>query len=188
MILPLCMDYLKVTENVYCDKIKYNSAIKKINTELYRYGLPKSNLKSSVFRYAKVYHNELLTGTTLTERQLWVIRTFNIPLKKNTQTPKSIKLRIFKPNFTPPSRKLEYWEFLQTSYWFGVKDLVLKRDNHKCVKCNSKDKLHIHHTTYIHHFSEHKHLEDLETLCDICHGLAHCIPEKQMIEQHLNSI
>ena len=177
------MDYLKISDTVYCHMQKYNSAIKIIYSEIHKYGLPKSDLKSSIFRYAKVYKNELLTGASLIERQLWVIKTFDIPLKKE-ETP---KLRKHIPHFTSP-KYMPYWEFLQTSYWHGVGDLIYKRDNNKCVDCGSKKSLVVHHKNYTHHYKEHLHLENLETLCTNCHKLVHSIEEKQLMEQHLNSI
>ena len=178
------MDYLKITDTVYCHMQKYNSAIKIIYSELLKRKLPKTDLGTSIFRYAKLYHNELLTGNSLIENQIWVINKFNIPLKKE-ETP---KLRKHIPHFTSLTAKMKYWEFLQTSYWAGVRDLIFKRDKGKCVACGAKRPLVIHHKYYNNVRKEHLHLEDLETLCHDCHKFVHSIEEKQIMEQHLNSI
>jgi len=53
-----------------------------------------------------------------------------------------------------------------------VRKEVLKRDHNQCIKCGSKDNLHIHH---IRHFSKgglHQ-VDNLETLCGLCHTEAH---------------
>jgi hypothetical protein len=68
---------------------------------------------------------------------------------------------------------VEYLKFLKTPYWNEVKTIVLDRDGHKCTKCNSTKFLHVHHTTYRHHFNEKDHIEDLITLCDMCHKKEH---------------
>mgnify|MGYP001412430167 CR=1 FL=1 len=68
-----------------------------------------------------------------------------------------------------------YSVFLKSPYWYNVRAKVLKRDGNKCVRCPNKKNLQVHHKTYIHHFNEHQHLEDLETLCDICHKAEHNI-------------
>ena len=42
---------------------------------------------------------------------------------------------------------------------------VLKRDNYKCVKCNSTKSLDVSHNHYFKNLS----IKDLETLCRSCH-------------------
>lgn len=82
-----------------------------------------------------------------------------------------------KANKKHPLKKLfnkPYKEFLKSKYWKGVRILVLIRDNYTCV-CGSKKKLHVHHKTYDNHFDEHNHLEDLVTLCKVCHEKEHDI-------------
>jgi hypothetical protein len=178
------MELIELGENLVVDKSKYSKAVKELNKFLKDYGLSKTNLHSSIFRYAKIKYGILLNGKSELEYQIWFVNKFQIT--KRTEV--KIQKHKFVSNFTPPSRKLEYWEFLQTSYWFGIKDLVLRRDKHKCIACGSKKSLQVHHKVYTHRFSEHKHLDDLETLCGDCHKFVHSIDEKQMIEQHLNSI
>ncbi len=66
-----------------------------------------------------------------------------------------------------------YSQFLKSNYWQIVRKVVMKRDGWKCVRCGSKKNLCVHHITYNHHFAEHKHLEILETLCELCHKAEH---------------
>lgn len=66
-----------------------------------------------------------------------------------------------------------YQEFLNSDYWQDVRQLVLARDNHTCQGCGVTTNLHVHHMTYEHHGSEHEHLDDLITLCEVCHCKVH---------------
>lgn len=84
------------------------------------------------------------------------------PLKKH---PKN-----FKKYFT----RKEYQLFLKSKYWKSVRKTILKRDKKQC-NCGSKVNLQVHHLTYENHLSEHKHLEDLITLCESCHKKVHDI-------------
>lgn len=68
---------------------------------------------------------------------------------------------------------MPYDEFLKSDYWKKVKHSILKRDNYKCTRCGSTDKLHVHHLMYNHHFNELNHLKDLTTLCSNCHNNIH---------------
>lgn len=70
-------------------------------------------------------------------------------------------------------RGKSYIVFLKSKYWNTVRLAVLKRDNYKCVICKSSGEMHVHHDTYKNHFNEHKHLDDLMTLCKKCHTEHH---------------
>lgn len=67
------------------------------------------------------------------------------------------------------AKGLKYTEFLKSPYWKTVVKIVLKRDKKQCTVCKSKTNLNIHHTTYKHHYSEHKFINELLTLCKDCH-------------------
>jgi 5-methylcytosine-specific restriction endonuclease McrA len=73
-----------------------------------------------------------------------------------------------------------YWELLQDSRWKTKRELVLFRDNYKCIACNNPNNLHVHHKQY--HYNKQKdqflppweysnHL--LITLCSSCHDNGH---------------
>jgi 5-methylcytosine-specific restriction endonuclease McrA len=69
-------------------------------------------------------------------------------------------------------REESYQEFLGGKYWKKVRRVVLKRDK-CCQACGSLNKLHVHHLSYKHHGDEMNHLEDLVTLCAVCHQTEH---------------
>lgn len=66
-------------------------------------------------------------------------------------------------------------EFLATPYWKHVAKLVKERDGHECRLCCSKTKIAAHHRSYRYHGEEHRHMEDLVTLCEACHQKHHDI-------------
>ncbi|MGL5752631.1 MAG: HNH endonuclease [Paraclostridium sp.] len=68
-----------------------------------------------------------------------------------------------------------YREYLKSNEWKEIKNLVLKRDGNKCIKCGSSNNLQIHHTTYVNIFNESENLDDLITLCSKCHMEEHNI-------------
>jgi hypothetical protein len=65
--------------------------------------------------------------------------------------------------------EMDYSEFLQTPEWLEKRAQVLERDGHRCVVCNSKDRLEVHHRTY--ERRGYERLSDLTTLCHECHEL-----------------
>jgi hypothetical protein len=71
---------------------------------------------------------------------------------------------------------MAYNEFLQTEYWFAVREVVLERDCHECRICGSTNSLQVHHRTYKNRGQEHNNLTDLITLCRDCHGKFHKEP------------
>ncbi len=75
----------------------------------------------------------------------------------------------------PHQQKTElskYKQFLESSYWKEVRELVLKRDQ-CCQYCGVMGNLQVHHLTYTHLGKEKEHLEDLVTLCSGCHLETH---------------
>lgn len=69
--------------------------------------------------------------------------------------------------------RVDYDVFLYTPYWRTLRRAILLRDGQKCCYCDSTDKLVVHHLTYLHHYKEHEHLEDLITVCELCHSKIH---------------
>lgn len=90
--------------------------------------------------------------------------------QKNTETIESILL---KAKDLLIYEYVDYDVFLYTPYWRTLRKAVLLRDNNKCCHCGGTYKLMVHHLTYIHHYKEHEHLEDLITVCELCHGKIH---------------
>jgi replicative DNA helicase len=81
--------------------------------------------------------------------------------------------------------RAEYKEFLNSDYWKQCRKLVLERDEYHCVECGATNQLEVHHRTYEHHGDELNHLEDLVTLCQGCHKIAHngqrlSLPESEL--------
>lgn len=72
-----------------------------------------------------------------------------------------------------PEMPSDYEQFLASTYWKVVKQRVLGRDRHKCVKCGNRKRLEVHHLTYSHYKDEANHLDTLETLCYSCHRRIH---------------
>ena len=67
----------------------------------------------------------------------------------------------------------DYNKYIKSAAWLRIRDLVLLRDNNRCIICGFKKNLHIHHMTYKHLFKEEGHLEELVTLCQKCHDTIH---------------
>lgn len=89
----------------------------------------------------------------------------NQSISKNKKYPK--------PNAIKKRKKIPYNEYLKTYYWRKVRYLVLKRDNFRCTICGEREPLNVHHKTYINKGNEIKHLDDLITVCDLCHKKIH---------------
>lgn len=60
-----------------------------------------------------------------------------------------------------------YRKYLKTDHWLKLRAKVLKRDNHTCQSCGSKNKLQIHHKKYRGYYKEKE--KDLSIRCEFCH-------------------
>lgn len=67
----------------------------------------------------------------------------------------------------------DYNSYLSSSKWQKVRQSVIKRDMEKCILCDSKEQLNVHHITYDNVYNEINHLDDLVTLCEKCHNDIH---------------
>ena len=65
------------------------------------------------------------------------------------------------------SWKIIYHLYLSSKHWDFMRKKVLARDKYRCVKCSSKDNLHVDHLRYPGIGLET--LDDLQTLCHECH-------------------
>jgi hypothetical protein len=79
----------------------------------------------------------------------------------------------FSSEISKALKNLDYDEYLQTYYWKRVSAIVKNRDNNECVKCGSVENLEVHHSSYKYKGYEYNFMEDLITLCDICHEKTH---------------
>lgn len=79
---------------------------------------------------------------------------------------------------------LKYRRYIKSRAFKEVKHMVEERDGHKCCVCGSSNEertLTCHHITYDHLYNEREHLEDLITLCSICHKAIHSSPSNYKI-------
>jgi hypothetical protein len=67
----------------------------------------------------------------------------------------------------------KYQGFLRSNYWQQARSAVLTRDGHRCVHCNSKYRLQVHHRRYFRRGTELENLHLLETVCRDCHEKEH---------------
>jgi len=69
---------------------------------------------------------------------------------------------------------MEYKLQLQTQEWKLKRYSILQRDNFKCKKCGSKEKLHVHHKLYEKGLMAWEaQNKNLITLCSLCHEAEH---------------
>lgn len=79
-----------------------------------------------------------------------------------------------KENNTKSKNKSQYDKYRESKDWENIRNLVLERDGYKCRTCGSTDRqLHVHHSTYEHLYNELNYLDDLITLCSVCHRGVH---------------
>ena len=121
---------------------------------------------------------EFSKHTTLKEKKQ--IKKYFATLNKKKTIPKK-KQTVKKIHPINYAKGLTYPEFLKTEYWKSIRINVLKRDGYKCVCCQSKSKLQVHHTTYKHLGKEYLHMEELVTVCRMCHEITHGIINSDII-------
>lgn len=66
--------------------------------------------------------------------------------------------------------------YMRSKEWKEVRELVLDRDRHHCMCCGRGEDevvLTVHHNTYKHLYEETGHLDDLITVCSVCHLAIH---------------
>jgi len=68
----------------------------------------------------------------------------------------------------------EYRNYLKSSRWKKLSALVKKRDKHRCLRCGHIGYLQVHHTHYTGIYEDFNFsLDQLETICDLCHRDVH---------------
>ena len=88
----------------------------------------------------------------------------------------------------PQSRKEEYQQQLQHPLWLKKRDIILNRDQHKCVQCGSEHKLQVHHTRYTKGKKAWEYPNaTLVTLCEVCHTKVHSDPGHKLNPYNKNN-
>lgn len=77
----------------------------------------------------------------------------------------------------PPSVKPEvgsrYERYIHSDSWVARRALYFRTHDRKCLRCESREKIHLHHMTYERMGAELD--EDMIPLCEPCHALVHKI-------------
>ena len=68
-------------------------------------------------------------------------------------------------------KKNFYVTYMASPEWKALREKVYARDNHRCCRCGSQEKLQVHHLTYVRLGRER--MGDLITLCGSCHRKEH---------------
>lgn len=70
---------------------------------------------------------------------------------------------------------LEYRDFLATPYWRIISYEIKRRNKFKCLMCDSKENLNVHHKNYDYHGFEHTidGIKSLVCVCKSCHSKHH---------------
>ena len=66
-----------------------------------------------------------------------------------------------------------YREYLKSDEWYELRKLVIKRDSHRCTRCGYIGNLQVHHTNYSGIETMSFTIDQLETVCTICHANIH---------------
>lgn len=122
--------------------------------------------KQGLFQYRKV--QEVINGQRITVWQCINLHGYYSGFWNQTEDSSSTQTS--SPGSIP---KTQYKRFLKSDYWKQVRQAVLTRDQHQCQKCGRTATLQVHHLTYKHHGNELNHLEDLITVCKLCHSVIH---------------
>ena len=75
-----------------------------------------------------------------------------------------------------------YRAYLRTPEWKAIRLDILHLRNHKCERCDSTNRLEVHHKTYKNLFNESP--KDLELLCHKCHSNHHKIQDSKPKRKH----
>ena len=73
----------------------------------------------------------------------------------------------------------EYQEYLKSDRWHKIREWALIFWGYRCCLCYAKDKIHVHHRTYIR--LGHELLTDLIVMCEHCHFAHHDTPVVQAL-------
>lgn len=69
------------------------------------------------------------------------------------------------------ARGVSYADYIQSDWWRHRRWLAIRAARGQCQRCGSRQKIEVHHVSYERTFAERA--EDLEVLCQPCHGAEH---------------
>lgn len=138
-----------------------------------------NNYKGKPLRVLKGHHNRL------PDAEKWLKRGEDHPFYGRTHTKEAMEKMSktwFQKTIDPIKRK----DLLHRRGWSSVRSKVLKRDEHKCLRCGKSDKetrIDIHHIINRKHFKSRiqaNSLDNLISLCYVCHMVLENILRKQV--------
>lgn len=146
----------------------------------YRYGKKKKKGKKDKKLVSADYslNSRYFNASTWKDYKDWLeeqkkdIKLKQKEKKKKQAKPKKVNKK--KSEARKPTRKELYREELKHPMWVKKRNVILKRDNHKCLLCGSENNLCVHHTKYITGNKAWEYPNSLlVTLCKDCHEKVH---------------
>jgi 5-methylcytosine-specific restriction endonuclease McrA len=165
-------------KNINRDRDYKVNAKRKLISALSNVGINTNELPLS--KVIELYKSHFNIASSLTGED-FLLQEYKFGSLKEEPKKKKKKFRSHKPSHIATKKqrkkndKKTYQKFLNSPYWKMVRKEVLQRDKKMCTKCGSTADLQVHHLTYVNHGNEMYHLEDLVTLCEICHKKEHNI-------------
>lgn len=95
-------------------------------------------------------------------------------VRNEIATPTAAAALITLTNKALEPQLINYAEYLQSDGWKERRQRKLEQAGHRCQRCESRSRLHVHHLTYQRLGKEHP--DDLMVLCHRCHAAEHGKP------------
>lgn len=134
---------------------------------------PRMTTDKFITRYCQ--HYSIINPRPRITNKIW-IHTLLDKLIYDYELVDKIKIREYLKKRSDTKKTYKQF-YLTTLWWHVIKHVVLKRDGWKCRgnNCSTPDckDLHVHHKTYAHKGEEINFLDDLITLCEVCHNKEH---------------
>lgn len=86
-----------------------------------------------------------------------------------------------------PSKWDTYQDYLASPEWQALRDAALKRDGARCQVCGSSNEPHVHHWAYPDNLGGDS-LENVVTLCAICHAGVHAHKKAKNAGEYINAV
>jgi hypothetical protein len=64
-------------------------------------------------------------------------------------------------------------QVLSSAQWDTIRKAVFGRDNHRCLYCQRSTNLHCHEVWHYNDETHEQTLQELETVCSMCHHIKH---------------